>query len=218
MSYLEGDNILDLDANDFVTKIAALIYSKRFDDSIAFEDYKQLGLLGYLEAKEKFNPTLGVSFKTFAAYRIKGSILSGISKYTERINYFIHKKKSISQKIKRTTSQPPEIKFNDFANMVVELLLEEMLDMLFESLIFDSDENDNIIDKSKVAKTLLKAVDKLPNLQKQVIVYHYFSDFSFHSTASILGLSKGRVSQLHKLALEALFIEVSRQGDFSANL
>ena len=217
MDYPRDENILDLDENVFVSNIAAAIYSRRFDNSISFEDYKQYGLLGYLEAKKKYNPDLGHSFKAFAAYRVKGAILNGIVKYTEKLDYYSYKKRSINQKVNRLTEKESEVSFSYFANTVVELVIDDMLDSVFAELVVNP-ENNSLSNSSKVSQNLLQIVKQLPEKQRQVITYYYYSDLSFQEIASVLNLSKGRVSQLHKSALKALCEEIAEYDDYLAYL
>jgi RNA polymerase sigma factor for flagellar operon FliA len=47
-------------------------------------------------------------------------------------------------------------------------------------------------------------VAKLPARQQQVIRLHYFNGLQFVDIAEAMGITKGRVSQLHKEGLEQL--------------
>ncbi len=47
--------------------VAASYYAKRFHDEIEFGDYLQLASLGLIEALSRFDPGVGVQFRTFAA-------------------------------------------------------------------------------------------------------------------------------------------------------
>src|SRR6478609_9211446 len=64
--------------------VAAIYYSRRFHDEIEFGDYLQYASIGMLEALERYDPTRGVQFRTFAARRMHGSILNGLERLTEK--------------------------------------------------------------------------------------------------------------------------------------
>lgn len=51
---------------------------------------------------------------------------------------------------------------------------------------------------------LARAVDRLPSRLKEIIEAHYFRFVPFGQIAQEWGLTKGRVSQLHKAALDRL--------------
>ena len=57
---------------------------------------------------------------------------------------------------------------------------------------------------SSVRASLVSRVELLPENEKLVVYYHYFQGLKFEEVASSIGLSKGRVSQLHKKALATL--------------
>jgi RNA polymerase sigma factor for flagellar operon FliA len=52
----------------------------RLPAHISQEDLESYGIFGLLEAVEKYNPDLGVSFKSYAYNRIRGAMLDEIRK------------------------------------------------------------------------------------------------------------------------------------------
>jgi RNA polymerase sigma factor for flagellar operon FliA len=64
--------------------IAAVSYARRTHDDIHFDEYLQLASIGLIEAVDRFDPALGVQFKTYATKRIQGAILSGLERLTEK--------------------------------------------------------------------------------------------------------------------------------------
>jgi RNA polymerase sigma factor for flagellar operon FliA len=64
-------------------RIAGSLYARRVNDSVSFDDYLQYGRVGLLEAVDRYDPTRGASFTTFANYRISGAIRSGLERCTE---------------------------------------------------------------------------------------------------------------------------------------
>ncbi|KGB98681.1 RNA polymerase sigma factor, sigma-70 family protein [Burkholderia cepacia] len=45
------------------------------------------------------------------------------------------------------------------------------------------------------------AVSELPERQQKIVRYHYFHGLGFDQIGEILGVTKGRISQLHRAAL-----------------
>src|ERR1035437_4105670 len=58
--------------------IAAHIH-QRLPATIVLEDLISIGVIGLIEALDRFDPSLGVQFKTFAEHRIRGAILDSVS-------------------------------------------------------------------------------------------------------------------------------------------
>ena len=54
----------------------------RVKQHVEFDELVALGNAGLAEAAQRFDPTRGASFKTFAWYRVQGSIIDGLRKAT----------------------------------------------------------------------------------------------------------------------------------------
>jgi len=64
--------------------VAATFYARRTHDEVEFDDYHQLATVGLLESFDRYDPSLGAQFRTFAARRMQGSILNGLVRLTEK--------------------------------------------------------------------------------------------------------------------------------------
>lgn len=53
-------------------------------------------------------------------------------------------------------------------------------------------------------ESLKQQVETLPDVERKVLSYHYYQGMAFEQVARLLGVSKGRVSQIHKKALTQL--------------
>lgn len=219
MNYLEesekSDEFGDI---DIVTKIAAFLYAKRFNDDVPFEDYKHFGFIGYLEAKKNFDPGKGASFRTFANFRIKGAILNGISKFTEKLNITHYRKNSKKHLALFIKSDNYEDRFEYFSSYVVEFSLESLIEDVFDSMFTDPEVCENNILENESAVKLLDGLDGLLDVEMTVVLYHYFYDFPFKDIAEYMNLSKGRVSQIHSVALKKLLNQLSIDDSFSSYL
>ena len=47
-------------------------------EEIDFDDLVEYGVIGLLEAADRFDPSIGANFMTFAYYRIRGAIYDGL--------------------------------------------------------------------------------------------------------------------------------------------
>lgn len=59
-------------------------------------------------------------------------------------------------------------------------------------------------DWQELQHSVLREIDRLPDNEKTVLQQHYLHDVSFKLIADMLKVSKGRVSQLHRAALEKI--------------
>lgn len=196
--------------------IAARIYRTRIDNDVPFADYNQLANLGLIEAVDRFDPREGVAFTTFATYRIRGAILNGLEKTTERRDQLAFLRRRQRHRIESLSADAHEE--SSFAQMV-DITIGLALGFLLEDSGFavgpDAKLEDEALDRRAIAQlksSLVAAVDALPDRERVVVRYHYFFSVGFDELAEQLGISKGRVSQLHKRALERIRVAVGSDG------
>jgi len=68
----------------FARMMAAQTYGQRKHDEVGFDDYFQLAAMGLLDAIERYDPEQGALFRTFATKRVRGAILNGLERQTEK--------------------------------------------------------------------------------------------------------------------------------------
>ncbi len=210
----------------YARMVAGTYYGKRFNDEIAFEDYLQWATVGMIESLDRFDPSHGVQFKNFAARRMYGAILDGIESATEKqeqIALRARLRKDRLESIKRTTddradgrsgveSSPtkPESALSYLAEVGIGLALAWMLE---DTGLLVADENVadtrhipylQALEVKQLQEQILNLVETLPIQQQTVIRGHYLDEKPFEQIATQLGLTKGRISQIHKQALMRL--------------
>lgn len=174
------------------------------------EDLEQFGYRGLLEAIDRYDPVRGASFLTFASARIAGSILDGMAQIDERGAQLRHRRRIERERTASllTSRQPAKSAVEELSDLVGELALGLMLSA--EARAEGSGiagQPDNGFDSLAWHQTkviLVQRVDDLPEPERTIIRQHYLNDLLFAQIATMLGLSKGRISQLHKTALVKL--------------
>lgn len=68
----------------YARMMAATLYGRRTHDEVEFADYLQFARVGLVEAVDRYDPTQGAQFKTFAAKRVQGAVLNGLVNFTEK--------------------------------------------------------------------------------------------------------------------------------------
>jgi RNA polymerase sigma factor for flagellar operon FliA len=184
----------------------------RSSDDIEFNDYLQLAMLGLVESVQRYDPDKGASFSTFANYRIKGALLNGLEKTTElrdQIAYFRRSRRARISSITDHDVNGKGDKFSKLVSVTIELALSFMLeDAGF--LIKEEPVCDELYEREStriLSNQLSEIIDQLPVKEKLIIRNHYFHAMSFEDIATLFGVTKGRVSQLHKRALTMIRTE-----------
>jgi RNA polymerase sigma factor for flagellar operon FliA len=194
----------------FVKIIAASIYSQRNDDEVDFEDYLQYGMIGLIESIDRYKPEKGAVFRTFATYRIRGSILNGLTKSTERHEQNAYRTKLRKERLNSITTDYKTRKDSLFSELV-EVALGMAICYMLEDTGLVQDPSKVVIGQDEEASELallklrlVESVKTLPERERLIVEYHYFKHADFNELSDILGVTKGRVSQIHKRALALL--------------
>jgi RNA polymerase sigma factor for flagellar operon FliA len=174
------------------------------------EDLEQLAYSGLLEAIDRFDPRRGAPFPAFAKRRIVGSIMDGLRLIDEQ-GAQLKFKGRVEQERLASLVPSRNVKASatrQLSDVVTELAIALMLDMEDRnehSAITGRPENGFDSLAWRETKALLsQRVDELPEPERSVVRHHYQHDMLFTQIAGLLGLSKGRVSQIHKSALARL--------------
>jgi RNA polymerase sigma factor FliA len=195
---------------EFARIMAGKLFARRTSDEIAFDEYMQLASVGLLEAVDRYDPQLGASFRTYAAHRIQGAILSGLEALTERQRQIALKRRVAQERmdsLKAGAKPDEEDAFSRLASVAVGLALGFMLD---DANLYQAQESaygDNTYtacETRQIQRRLYELAKELPERESKIIVRHYFQQIPFDEIAATLGLTKGRVSQIHKRAIAML--------------
>lgn len=195
--------------------IAASLYARRSADDAEFADYMQYATLGLIEAVDGFDWRRGVQFNTFATYRIQGAIrnfLPGFSERREQLGLLARLKKERAESIKLEDGRLAPRRHEKASRVVhemAEVAVMSALSYLLEGsgmLAVEADPGyvEHFYDGAELRelrKHLLALVEALPEQERRVVKYHYFQNLEFTEIAHLFGLTKGRISQIHKRAL-----------------
>lgn len=193
----------------FAKRLTNILYSRRPPGNAEFGDYLHLAYIGLLEAMQRYQHEANAAFSTFAAYRIKGAILNGIPKMSERGEYVSYLRRAQRERTESlfATNSKRELDFSQTVDLIVNIALTHQLD----ELAIDANQqlgmsSDPYVSQSyeQLKTRLLSEVSEMPKRDQQIIYYHYFYYMSFEDIAELFGVSKGRISQLHKRILSQL--------------
>jgi RNA polymerase sigma factor for flagellar operon FliA len=193
--------------------VAASLYAARVADDAEFADYMQYATIGLIEAVDAFDWRRGVKFNTFATYRIQGAIRNSIVNFSERreqVGLVMRLKRERLDSIKSDAPPPRHRRRNralvqEMADVAVIWALSYLLEgsgMLaargeshYVEQFYDG------VELRQLRARLVELVDALPDQERRVVKYHYFQNIEFTVIARMFGVTKGRISQIHKRAL-----------------
>lgn len=212
------DELIEL-YRPFARVVAATYFGRRIDDDIEFDDYHQWAIVGMIESLDRFDPSREIRFKTFASRRMHGNILDGIESATEKQRQIAARRRLRAEraadalKTAETVAGTGDVAdstdiFKVLAEVGIGLALGLMLEgtgMMAPTADAMSPDNSYAHFELRQLHAAVRAcIDKLSEQERHVVQGHYLEDRRFAEVALQLNLTRGRVSQIHKQALEKL--------------
>lgn len=177
---------------------------------VEWGDFVQNATVGLLEAADRYDLSRGVEFRTFARHRVRGAVFNGLRQLLGRASC-----PTESSVAERVTSLEDEGREGDpleaFVSMTIGLGIGHLLDEA--SLPFapaDQPTPYTAVERAQTLECLRSAVERIPERERMVLTLHYFQHLPFVDIAQCLGVTKGRISQLHKQALSRLREHIAR--------
>lgn len=204
-----------------VRGIARRLLLDRDRGDIEYVDLVQNGSVGLLEAIDRFDPTRGVPFAGYAHRRIMGSIVDGIAKTSEHrrqsaVNNRRERERMRSLLPETESAHSPSDAYDVLAELAVGLAFGYMLED--HAALRDGDNTarqGNGYESAAWQQSLERvaaAVEGLSEREQIVVRSHYEGEMRFEEISELLGVTKGRISQLHRSALKTLRKRLGTNG------
>ena len=209
-----------------VRRIAHYMMAK-LPASVQLDDIVQAGMIGLLDAINRYQGSLGAQFETYASQRIRGAILDelrqadwlprSVRKNMRRIDAVIS---TLEQRLgraptERELAQEMDISLGEYQTMLQDARGSQLIyfddlkgsdsDNYLDNHSANDDSNplEMLIDETQ-RKLLIKAIADLPPREKMVMGMHYEQELNLREIGAVLGVSESRVCQLHTQAVARL--------------
>jgi RNA polymerase sigma factor for flagellar operon FliA len=205
----------------------------RLPSHISQDDLVSSGIIGLMDAIQKFDPSKNINFKTYAEFRIKGAMLDELRSldWTPRsVRKKSHLVENAYAQLQKSLGRPAE------AEEVAQLLgldLEEFHQLLDETKavslvalegrkigggplgLAESDLPEILPDKTvrdsflevhfaELQEVMVQAIESLPDKEKLLISLYYYEELTMKEIGEIMGYTESRISQLHTQAVYRL--------------
>ncbi|HSU89122.1 MAG TPA: FliA/WhiG family RNA polymerase sigma factor [Terriglobia bacterium] len=222
MTPAERDNLIN-ETLPLIKHIAHRV-ATRLPANIEMRDLINAGVIGLLDAIEKFEPERNVKFKTYAEVRIRGAILDSLRNLDWAPRSLRKKSKDLekiyadlSQKLGRpaTDEEVSEAMGEDIEDF--HALVDQLHGLTIGSFenLSDSEDSENYInyypddgsndpyakfESNELTSMLAQAIEELPEKERLVLSLYYYEEFTMKEIGALLGVNESRVSQLHTKA------------------
>ena len=197
--------------------------------AVELDDLIGYGMLGLLDAVRKFDSSRGVLLKTYAEHRIRGAILDGLRgmDWLSRSARRHAKSQPKDQATEKQQAGPLEVCFTGKEDRTIAerepvRTSPPKLTSLFcgggvgeiERLYQNSrppadwsqhqPTPERLLERKQERAALTRAIEELPERQRQVLDLYYRQELSMKQIAVVMGVHESRVSQIHLAAITRL--------------
>ncbi len=218
---------------DYVKKYAPLVKRiayhmvAKLPPSVDVDDMIQAGMLGLIDAANRYEDNQGAQFETYATQRIRGAMLDelrdadwmprSVRKQLRDLEKAVAK---LEQRLKRPATEAELAKelglnMNDYHSMLAEARGYQIVH--YDG--YDDDDDDNFLDRHVSDPTpdplarlmegtrrqaLVHAIEALPERERLVMGMYYEQELNLAEIGEVLGVTESRVCQLHSQAIARL--------------
>jgi len=229
MSYSMDDESKERIIQDFLPfiRFTARRFRWRLAPGMLEDDLISAGVVGLLESLYRFQPGT-VKLKTYAEHRIRGAMLDELRaadtlprNVRDRVNIM----KSTYTKLEHMLGRMPEdfevaeaigvsldeyhktlresgaaihLRFEDFTGRAGEEESDSLLNTIPDT---EGKDPSSVAERSNMQKILADVIKELPEKERLVLSLYYWDELTMKEIGKVLGLTEGRVSQLHSQAL-----------------
>ncbi len=220
------------DKNQLLAEFAPLVkrlahqLKARLPPSVEVDDLVQAGMIGLLDAVNRYEETHGAQFETYAVQRIRGSMLDELrsSDWLPRsMRQSMRKIEVAMNTLQQKLGRPP---LETEVAKLLKMSLTEYQDLLGDSgghqLVYyedfhDSGEgNEHFLDRyctdlfdnplqsllnAGFRDAVIRAIEALPDREKILMGLYYEQEMNLKEIGAVMGVSESRVSQLHSQAI-----------------
>ncbi|MDR1709163.1 MAG: RNA polymerase sigma factor FliA [Candidatus Accumulibacter sp.] len=222
-----------IDKDQLVQQFAPLVkriayhLMARLPSSVQADDLVQNGMIGLLDAIDRYETGMGAQFETYAAQRVRGAMLDGLRENDWLPRSLRREMRRIEKAIadlEQEHGRPPSekelaealgVSLAEYQKMLLDARGHQILS--FEDL--NEEEDDDFLDRhfadsdgdparifedENLKLRLVEGIDLLPEREKLLMSLYYERELNQREIGDIMGISESRVCQLHSQAVARL--------------
>ncbi len=211
-------------------KYIASRMASRLPAQVSLDDLISCGIIGLIDAIDKFDIAKNVQFKTYAEFRIKGAMLDELRSLDwvpRSIRRKVTELEKACEELEGDLGRPPvdeeiaaalQMNMESFHKLLDETKSVTFMDIevlrkkasipidagISESFNEDAADPFTALNISQVRDLLAQAIMELPEKEKLAVSLYYFEELTMKEIGEILGYTESRISQMHSKAMHRL--------------
>jgi RNA polymerase sigma factor FliA len=234
---LDGQNAISIAERDrLISQYAPLVktiagrMALRLPQHISQDDLKSSGIMGLLDAIDKYNAGKGVEFKSYAEFRIRGAMIDELRSMDWVPRSVRRNAKKLSEAYSKVENREMRPARDEEVAAEMAIGMEEFFRLLEEvkgiSVIHEFDalsqskhttaqgEDEDMVsvlgmdisplenlNRTEAVRIIAETIDKLPKNERTVVSLYYYEELTMKEIGEVMGYTESRVSQLHTKAV-----------------
>ncbi|MDR0951765.1 MAG: FliA/WhiG family RNA polymerase sigma factor [Oscillospiraceae bacterium] len=187
-----------------------------------YDDFLSTGILGLIDAMDRYDPDSGIKFDTFAVPRVRGEILDymrsqdwaspGLRKKIGAISDAYERLEGERQSAVRDADVAAELNIPEdqvkkalyHAHMFNIVSFEDSLNPDIparEALADDGQTPESLLMEKEKKALLAEAIEALPERERLIVTLYYHEGLLLKEIARVMDITESRVSQIHSRVL-----------------
>lgn len=243
-AYFKADTVLDADKRDELIlaytpliKYIASRLASRLPPQVAFDDLVSSGIIGLIDAIDKFDLSKKVQFKTYAEFRIRGAMLDELRSLDwvprsvrRKATDLEHAYSKLEKKLGRPandeeTAAEMGINLENYHKLLdetktitfmdIELLRQKSPDQIetgngLAAISMDANDPFAAINLKQIRNLLAQSIDSLPEKERLTVSLYYFNELTMKEIGQVLNYTESRISQMHTKAMLRLRTKIKK--------
>jgi RNA polymerase sigma factor for flagellar operon FliA len=207
-----------------LVKLLANRLAMRVPPSVSLDDLTSAGIMGLLDAVDRFDPSRAVQFKTYAEFRIRGAMLDELRNLDwvpRSTRKKIHDMEKAIIAVESRTNRPANDEeiaqqmsvdldtYYSILNMAKRIELLSLDGYIkddrnnseskktFKNLIRGDDNPSNRLMFSELKEVIARAIRALSKKEQMVVSLYYYDELTLREIGEVMGLTESRISQIH---------------------
>jgi len=214
---------------ELIVKYASLVkyiagrMAIRIPPNISREELISAGIVGLLDALDKFDSGMGIKFQTYAEHRIRGAILDELRKMDwipRSVRKDIHRVEDAITALNSRLNRDPDdlevaqeigVDIDTYYKMIsraqgvgllsLDKVMEDGFAPAFTKQASGGPSPFDELKVKEVKNVISKILSDLSEKEQLVITLYYYEELTLKEIAAVLSLTESRISQIHSKAI-----------------
>lgn len=210
----------------FVEALARRVASS-MPNSIDLSDLVQDGMLGLIDAANRFDESRGIKFETFAERRVRGAMIDALRRdaWPRGVRRMRRQLESAREDLRRELGHEPSmadlaarvgsdearlsrtiVRINTIESTSPLATADQSDEAMLPPVLVPSEppSPDRAYEQVEVQERVRAAMAQLPARERRIIGLYYFGEVTMKQIGATIGVNESRVSQLHARAMQRL--------------